>query len=74
MTAVGGVTLEGVVDSAKIFGRQVYLHRRIAVAPDRAEVNVSDRIANEGTTPAAVPILYHLNFGPRSSCPARRSR
>ncbi|MGZ4391857.1 MAG: DUF4432 family protein [Gaiellaceae bacterium] len=62
-TAAGGVVVEGVVDSAKVFGRQVYLHRRITVVPDHAELNVSDRVVNEGTTPAAVPILYHLNFG-----------
>jgi hypothetical protein len=62
-TADAGVTIEGIVDSAKVFGRQVYLYRRIAVAADHGELNVSDRVVNEGTTPAAVPILYHLNFG-----------
>jgi hypothetical protein len=69
-TAAGGVTLEGVVDSAKVFGRQVYLHRRIDVAPDEGELSVSDRVVNEGTTPAAAPILYHLNFGAPFLMPA----
>jgi hypothetical protein len=69
-TAEGGVTIEGAVDSAKVFGRQVYLYRRIDVAPDHGEVSVSDRVVNEGTTPAAVPILYHLNFGAPFLMPA----
>lgn len=69
-TADAGITIEGVIDSARVFGRQVYLYRRIVIAADHGEIDVSDRIVNEGTMPAAVPILYHLNFGAPFLMPA----
>jgi hypothetical protein len=62
-TADAGVVIEGVVDSARAFGRKVYLYRRIAIAADRAELTLTDRIVNEGTTAEGVPVLYHMNFG-----------
>ena len=62
-TADAGVVISGVVDSAQVFGRQVYLHRRIEARADVAEIRVRDRIVNEGSTAEPVALLYHLNFG-----------
>ena len=71
-TPAAGVLIAGTVDSAAVFGRQVYLHREIEASADRASLTVRDRIVNDGTTTEPVALLYHLNFGAPFLMPGTR--
>lgn len=72
--ADAGIVIEGVVDSAAVYGRQVRLYRRIEIAAGRPEIIVRDRAVNEGVSPAAVPVLYHVNLGAPLVMPGTRIR
>lgn len=67
-----GVQVSGTIDSSGVFGRRVEVRRRILVHADTPAVSVRDVVTNLGTTPAATPLLYHLNFGAPLVMPGTR--
>jgi hypothetical protein len=69
------VVVTGTIDSARLFGRRVYVYRTITVhAPTDGQpyVSVKDIVRNEGTTPARAALLYHVNFGAPTVMPGTR--
>ena len=62
-TPQGGVVIEGTVDSARNFDRNVVLTRQIIVSRDAPQIVVRDVVENKGVAPTPAPVLYHLNFG-----------
>lgn len=60
------VRVHGVVEVTELFGPSVRVERRIVSDIDRsgrARVRVRDVLYNVSRVEAAVPMLYHLNFG-----------
>ncbi len=64
-----GVRISGTIDSVEVSGRRVRTHRVITSCTDDPAVHIRDRVVNEGAWPAAVALLYHLQFrgAPRPS-------
>lgn len=58
-----GVVVTGEVRQASVFGEHLVLRRRISSAVGSDEVNVEDRVTNEGFAPAPHMVLYHVNLG-----------
>nr|WP_243848902.1 DUF4432 family protein [Lysinibacter cavernae] len=57
------VRVSGLIDSIEIFGRRVTLRRTVTARTGSSAITIDDVIHNEGYSPAAIPCLYHVNFG-----------
>lgn len=69
------VVVTGTIDSARLFGRRVYVYRTIIVhapADGQPYVSVTDTVRNEGVMPATTALLYHVNFGAPTVLPGTR--
>lgn len=58
-----GLVVRGTVRDGETFGRRIVVRREIEAWTDSGTLEVRDVVTNEGVEPAAVPLLYHLNFG-----------
>jgi hypothetical protein len=58
------ITVEGVVDEARLFGPKLRMRTRISTAPGSNRLTVRDEFANLGDVPGELQVLYHWNFGP----------
>jgi hypothetical protein len=67
-------TVEGTVESLRIFGSSFQVRRRILVEStgDGDVVEVTDTVRNVGVEPAALAMLYHLNLGAPLVVPGTR--
>ena len=62
----GSVRLDGMVESVALFGPSFRVRRgyRASTRPDgSATLTVTDDVTNIGPEPAALSMMYHLNFG-----------
>lgn len=57
------VTVSGLTGSMELFGRRVTVERRIVSRTGTPQLEVLDRIHNEGLQRSPIALLYHLNFG-----------
>ncbi len=57
------VTVSGLIASMQLFGRRVVVHRKIVACTGSAQLEVIDRIHNEGLEASPIALLYHVNFG-----------
>lgn len=58
------ISVEGVVDEARLFGPKLRMHTTIKTVPGSNRLVVRDEITNMGDLPADLELLYHWNFGP----------
>ena len=57
------IVITGSISNFELFERQVVVHREIEAGTGNASIEIRDRISNDGNTVAAVPLMYHVNFG-----------
>lgn len=61
--SAGTISLRGVVDEARLFGNNLRLESTYVTRFGAASLELTDRIANIGSTPADLQLLYHINVG-----------
>lgn len=62
--AAGSVTVSGCVAETRFLVQDLRLHSAITVRADRPGVAWTDRVENHSDRPAAMQMVYHVNFGP----------
>ncbi len=58
-----GITIEGEVRQATVFGENLVLRRRITAPVGSGDLKIEDVVTNEAHTAAGHMILYHCNLG-----------
>lgn len=58
-----GITVEAIIRSSALFGKNLALHRRIFTAQGSECVTVEDVLKNEAYTDENYSLLYHVNLG-----------
>lgn len=58
-----GITITGVMNSARIFGAKLLLRRRIRCSLTENVLTIHDTVQNTGGTSAPLLLLYHFNMG-----------
>ena len=53
----------GTIRESRLFGPNLEMHRSIVARGDSAGLRLRDRIANMGSRPTPVMVLYHINTG-----------
>jgi hypothetical protein len=59
----GEVSVRGVVDETRLFGRKLRLVTMTTVRPDAPVIRVRDEVSNLSGEPGELELLYHVNFG-----------
>jgi hypothetical protein len=57
------IVIRGAVREATLYEENLLLSREISIGKTKAEIAITDTIANEGHKAAPLMILYHINFG-----------
>ena len=55
--------VSGEVRQTKVFGENIVLHRRISTSLGSYKIRLDDTITNDGFSPQAHMIMYHINTG-----------
>jgi hypothetical protein len=58
------ITVEGIVDEARLFGPRIRMTSRVTTVPGSNRATVRDSFVNLGDRPTGLQVLYHWNFGP----------
>jgi len=67
-----GVSISGVIDDVRFFGRYVRIRRVITARAGSSRLELRDRVENCGLEAEPLALLYHVNFGSPAVLPGTR--
>jgi galactose mutarotase-like enzyme len=57
------IELDGEIRVSRVFGKNIFMTRKISTALGENAITIEDEVENQGFRPTPFMLLYHMNFG-----------